>query len=790
MRLRLTPSASLIPVEDGLLLRSDLSTYKLQGPDLAAVVSELLPLLDGTRDEDAVVAALPEYSRESVLQLVSSLAHFGLVEELPETEPSSDELALRSQRLFLQRWPGSPEEHISRLERGRVLLAGLEPWGVTACIDLAQAGLGHLHLLDRQAKVDAIKRSIAATRPQCDVTGGDVVGFSGPLGKPAGFDLIVVTLAADQMLLARQLALFAHRSQVVSLWAHIDGLEALAGPVVLPGRTPCWNCCRLRMLANSPDPQSRLQLEQALLESSPQPREHTLLAPMGPVLGHVVALEAIKLLTRYTESSLIGRMMSLDLITLESTFHTVIRLPWCDVCGGAKVTSGGGGAVLEDAFRTGSGVDATDTGKSLARVREPDELIDALAGWVDSRTGVIRYLVVNEAAVGEPELPVAATAVLASGVGATEHGLEIGSGKGTSATEAMLGAVGEAIERYSASLVDPDRIRRVTMEELPGDSLGWPQLCPYVTEQYASVGFPFQPLRPNQPIDWTQGRWIDNGEAVWIPALLAYFNYTAPPDEYFCQVTSNGLAAGSGIDDAALRAVFELVERDAFMLTWLCRISARRILLDDTLDSGSQEIIRQLALCGCEVRLYLMDVGIPIPAVVCVGLGDGTSWPGATVSMAAHLDARHAVRKAILEQGHVGPYVRRLVLGREHPIPERPDQVRTLSDHALYYAPVERRRSFDFLLDGGGTPVVMNDLPESPQASLNECALRLSSVGLRAAIVDVTSPDVATGPFRVARALGTNMQPIHFGHRLARLGNPRLQSLLAGQPNPDPHPVA
>lgn len=71
-----------------------------------------------------------------------------------------------------------------------------------------------------------------------------------------------------------------------------------------------------------------------------------------------------------------------------------------------------------------------------------------------------------------------------------------------------------------------------------------------------------------------------------------------------------------------------------------------------------------------------------------------------------------------------------------------------------------------------------------------ECAAILAAEGVRVAIVDVTSPDVASSPFRVARALGENLQPIHFGHRLAQLANPRLARRAADGFNPHPHPLA
>ena len=51
---------------------------------------------------------------------------------------------------------------------------------------------------------------------------------------------------------------------------------------------------------------------------------------------------------------------------------------------------------------------------------------------------------------------------------------------------------------------------------------------------------------------------------------------------------------------------------------------------------------------------------------------------------------------------------------------------------------------------------------------LAACRERLDRAGVRVAIADVTAPDVAESPFRVARAIGTDMQPIHFGFALRR----------------------
>src|SRR5205814_1791464 len=92
---------------------------------------------------------------------------------------------------------------------------------------------------------------------------------------------------------------------------------------------------RLRQLGTSETPDTDRELQELFLAQRPQRRNRPYLVPMIGLLGHLVALEALKLLSTYTPSSLRGRMLIQDLVSLETTTHTIIRMPWCEICGGA-----------------------------------------------------------------------------------------------------------------------------------------------------------------------------------------------------------------------------------------------------------------------------------------------------------------------------------------------------------------------------------------------------------------------------------------------------------------------
>ena len=101
---------------------------------------------------------------------------------------------------------------------------------------------------------------------------------------------------------------------------------------------------------------------------------------------------------------------------------------------------------------------------------------------------------------------------------------------------------------------------------------------------------------------------------------------------------------------------------------------------------------------------------------------------------------------------------------------------------------------FEFSQDGHYLAFLSCDrnlMPGTPNIETRLFLRDMQTGALRIAVVDVTSPDVRSSPFRVARAIGLDMQPIEFGHHVRRLPSTRLAALLGKRAmNPDPHPVA
>ena len=360
-RVRLSRSASVTPTQGGVVLRSDLGTFEVGGADVRVFLEALLPLLDGSRDRDEVAAALEGFSRRSVLAFLELLEAKGLVEAAPEVGSPLEE-RWRGQEEFFRKWSRSPETMMRKLADARVLLIGLSPWGATAAGELAAAGVGRIDVLDGEAadgeggsaRCAALVRTLAEVSPWCHVTTAPMtrtpegeLALDGGAGlvrdgdraaalvrdgerapaPGAGLDLVIGAARGVEASVLRSVARFAQASGLVSVYGDFDGISGLVGPVVVPGETACWSCVREPQFVCFPP------LAGSAEGRSPRSPGGDPVSAMTALLGHLLALEAIKLLSGYARSGLTGRLLVQNFITLETTVHTAVRFPQCGVCG-------------------------------------------------------------------------------------------------------------------------------------------------------------------------------------------------------------------------------------------------------------------------------------------------------------------------------------------------------------------------------------------------------------------------------------------------------------------------
>jgi ribosomal protein S12 methylthiotransferase accessory factor len=424
---------------------------------------------------------------------------------------------------------------------------------------------------------------------------------------------------------------------------------------------------------------------------------------------------------------------------------------------------------------------------------------------VSSRVGVVRDLAHVVRGPAEPEPPIIYQAFLSHFDFKKGKVSDRGAiGKGETAAEAMAGAVGEALERYCASHPDAALMRRASYAALQRAAIAPTEFVLYSDSQYANSRFGWPRWTADRALSGLPGRALPGPDNALVPASFVYMTYAGErPEEFLCPSTSNGLAAGSDLPSAILHGLLELIERDAFLVTWMNRLTPTQV--DVSADRGtSGRIVAHYAHFGVDVRVFDISVDLLPYTMMAIAFDSHGAGPAAVVGLGCHLDPAVAVRRALFEVCQVRPAQARRMLDDPPAARLRSyEQVRALEDHASYFAMSEHLPELDFVLKSDRTTPVaaLPDKSVSVARDLDACVGALGEAGSRVFYAELTTPDVRDFGVAVVRVLATGLQPIHFGHGEERLGGRRLYDVpvklgfaaaprTAADLNPCPHPLA
>jgi ribosomal protein S12 methylthiotransferase accessory factor len=374
-------------------------------------------------------------------------------------------------------------------------------------------------------------------------------------------------------------------------------------------------------------------------------------------------------------------------------------------------------------------------------------------------------------------------------------------GLGLDRESAIGAALGEAAERYSLSYLPEERVVRRCARELAGavDPARFGLFC---DADLARPGFPFVRFDADTLVPWVDGWELATGELAWLPAeLVALADPIEPGGARIGYATSSGSACAPTIDEAVVRGLFELLERDAFMLLWAGRLSLP--LLDWSACPELVELDRR-AFAPSGLRYAAVDLSAfhGVPSVLGVVRAPGSEPAVLGVGAGTATTIERAWWKALSEAFAGRSATCRLaLLGHGDGLADDAADVTTFDDHIVFYADEGRAARTSFLdasperrdvravtpLTGGAAEVV---------ARLCE---RIAAAGSSAYAVELTAPDVAELGVHVVKTVVPELCMLDVAHGARFRGNPRLLGAayalgLAARPldldelNPDPHP--
>ncbi len=284
------------------------------------------------------------------------------------------------------------------------------------------------------------------------------------------------------------------------------------------------------------------------------------------------------------------------------------------------------------------------------------------------------------------------------------------------------------------------------------------------------------------PLHWTWALQIGSEKARLVPAQEIWFEVDRLSDEpTYLHGTTNGCAVGSSLDEAALFALFEAIERDCLLVTWTLRRPCHRIDPASIHRESFEILWRRWQLEFPAYRCDFFDITIDGSAPTVFALARRRrKGRGAYSYCAAASRLSYAAACATALQDLTGFSADLAAAKREdyRRLWLNPESISSPADHFGFFAADESSEALTFLDSLDVPPVSIEDLDEDGphegtrfdlQRILLELDARLRSSGTAPYFKNLSHPTFARQGLYAVRAIVPGFLPLWFGPRSRRL---------------------
>jgi ribosomal protein S12 methylthiotransferase accessory factor len=347
-------------------------------------------------------------------------------------------------------------------------------------------------------------------------------------------------------------------------------------------------------------------------------------------------------------------------------------------------------------------------------------------------------------------------------------------GAGDNWRQAMLKTLGEVVERYCPVFYDVDRFEKASYQDLNGQTVAPREKALFHPHQYRGEHFHYVPFERDTEVHWEHCIDMTEGGRTYYPAAYVYMPWRAQ-EPAIGYTTTTGLAAHTSTAEAVLGGLYEVIERDSFVITWLQKLDVPRIRLTPDLE----DYIYDRFPDHYEFHLFdiTLDLGVPTVWGLCFGETEYGEFMAVGASTRSTYEG--ALKKTVNEIGQAIPYFRHFLEEHDGEQSAAYEELTSFEDHSLYY--INHPDEIDALrawLQTGKTREVPFSDGETPRpharAAVDRIVDRLAEKGYRTLVTDLTTEDVLQAGFKCVKVSVPSLIELAGSYRHYMLGGSRL----------------
>lgn len=232
-----------------------------------------------------------------------------------------------------------------------------------------------------------------------------------------------------------------------------------------------------------------------------------------------------------------------------------------------------------------------------------------------------------------------------------------GTGFSYNKSDAILRALGEAIERYSLIPRDRNEVKYFRKNLLPQNRMELSNLSILSDKKQFETVDPY-------PLGWIKSRKIvdnnpKNYEEIFIPAQLVFVPYHYKESEPLIQQPiSTGAVFHRNIDNALITGILEVLERDAFVTSYYTHNGRYKLNLDKITDKDLTSILNELRRNLLEIHLFDISNITNVHIILCLIFDKTNTQPLIVSGLGTKFNLKLAIIKSIDEALQLRPWLR------------------------------------------------------------------------------------------------------------------------------------
>lgn len=255
------------------------------------------------------------------------------------------------------------------------------------------------------------------------------------------------------------------------------------------------------------------------------------------------------------------------------------------------------------------------------------------------------------------------------------------SGCGYEWEDAILTTIGETVERYAPVFYDPGEFILSSFKNLKEHAIPPVEYALFHDKQFIDNKYIINKFTNDIEVSWVPTIDLTNGKKTFTPAQFIYLPFTRDNNWITCN-TSTGLAAHTNYYKAILNGLYECIERDSFVITWMQNIVSPKIILSREIE----EYINDHFPGKYEFHFFDITYDLEFPTVFGLCIGEADYGKFIAVGSSTRATIGDALKKVILEIGQTAPYFRYLLGEKKDWIPSNDfTELDDFENHSIFY---------------------------------------------------------------------------------------------------------